>query len=256
MEFDEKFKNYSNSELLRIIDNPNDYQPQAVETAKNIISDRQLSEVEIKIAKEELEFEIQEKSSKKQQKRAIENKVKDVGKYIFDHINPIQQETPTSEKTIRIISIFFSGLFLFHIYKKFRMLMFMFTNSYAEWDFSLLFYFLPLIIIPSIAILFYTRKKIGWLLLIIYLTYSAVLEIGKFILAIKITSSYIPLFDLIFPQISPLTHILAFLFFSGVIWIISKENIRTVYSIGKQTMILTVIVTALIAGLGITNTFI
>jgi len=107
MEFDEKFKTYSNTDLLRVIENPNDYQFQAVETAKTIFSDRQLSEMEIKIARDELEIERQDKSKKEQQKIAVENKVINVGKTIFDHINPIQKETPTSEKTIRIISILF-----------------------------------------------------------------------------------------------------------------------------------------------------
>jgi hypothetical protein len=57
MEFNEKFKTYSNTDLLRVIENPDDYQYQAVETAKIIFSERQLSEKEIKIAKDELEIE-------------------------------------------------------------------------------------------------------------------------------------------------------------------------------------------------------
>ena len=256
MEFDEKFKTYSNTDLLRVIENPNDYQSQAVETAKTIFSDRQLSEMEIKIARDELEFERQEKLSKEQQKRAVENKVKNVGKSIFDHINPIQKETPTSEKTIRIISILFGGLFLFHLYKEFGMLRFMFTDSYAEWDFSMVLYFLPLIVIPTATILFYMRKKIGWLLLTIFLAYSAVSAIGLFILTINMKPSGIGALDNLFPQILPLTYILGFVFFTGIIWVISREKIRTIYSISKWTMILTVAITALIVGLGITTTFI
>jgi len=91
MEFNEKFKTYSNTDLLRVIENPDDYQYQAVETAKIIFSERQLSEREIKIAKDELEIERQEKSRKEQQKKVVENKVKNVGKSIFDQINPIQK---------------------------------------------------------------------------------------------------------------------------------------------------------------------
>lgn len=36
MEFTEKFKTYTNTVLLRIIDNPDGYQPNAVETAKTM----------------------------------------------------------------------------------------------------------------------------------------------------------------------------------------------------------------------------
>ena len=35
-EFTERFKTYSNTELLKIIDNPDDYQPLAVEAANSI----------------------------------------------------------------------------------------------------------------------------------------------------------------------------------------------------------------------------
>jgi hypothetical protein len=38
MEFNERFKTFSNTELLRIICNPEGYQPEAVETAKAIIN--------------------------------------------------------------------------------------------------------------------------------------------------------------------------------------------------------------------------
>ena len=82
MEFSEKYKTYSNADLLRVIENHDDYQSQAVETAKNTLTDRQLSEMEIKIAKDELEIEKQEKLRKERTKRAVEDKVKNIVKSI------------------------------------------------------------------------------------------------------------------------------------------------------------------------------
>ena len=255
MEFDEKFKNYSNSDLLRIIENPNDYQLQAVETAKNIISERQLSEMEIKIAKNELENKKQEKSRKEQQKKEVEDKVKNVGKSIFDQINPIQKKLPSSEKVIRTISILFGGLFLIYLYREFGMLRFMLADSFAEWDFSTVLYFLPLIALPTAVILFYLKKKIGWLLLTIFLTYSAVSAIGSMILALKWKPSGIEALDFLFQPSLPLTYLLGFLFFSGVIWTISRKNIRTIYSISNRTVILTISIVVFIVVLGLKTFF-
>jgi len=246
MELIERFKAYSNAELLRVIENPNHYQPQAVEMAKEIFAGRKLSEMEIKIAKDELEIEKQEKLRKERQKQAIEDKVRNIGKSVFDQINPIQKETPTSEKTIQIISIFFGGLFLFQLYREFGMLRFMLTDSYAEWCFSMVLYFLPFIIIPVATILFYMRKKAGWLLLAIFLVYSAVSAIGLFLLTMTMRPSGIEGLDILFPQTPPLTYMLVFLFYSGIIWIISREKIRTIYSINKLTMVLTISVIALV----------
>jgi hypothetical protein len=45
--FSEYYKTISNSELLQIVENPHDYQPNAVEAAKHEFAARQLSEIGI-----------------------------------------------------------------------------------------------------------------------------------------------------------------------------------------------------------------
>ena len=120
------------------------------------------------------------------------------------------------------------------------MLKFMFSNNGGEWDFSMVFYFVPLFLVPTATILFWFRKKSGWMLLGIYLTYSAVSSIGLIIQTWNTEPFGIPAFDNIFPQTSPLTYILTLLFFAGTMWVISKENIREIFSINKKTMLMTV----------------
>ena len=255
MEFYEKFKSYSNTDLLRIIENPTDYQPQAVETAKVIFSERQLSEMELQIAQDEFEIEKQEKSKKEQQNLGVQNKVKNIGKSILDKINPIQKKTPTSSKAITTISILVGGLFLFQLYNEFGMLRFMFTDSYAKWDFSMALYFFPLLVVPIAAILFFMRKKTGWFILVIFLVYSAVSTIGLFILTINRIPLGVSGLNNLFPQIIPLKYILSFIFFAGIIWAICRDNIRISYAISKQTMFLVVAITSLLVGLGVIITF-
>ncbi len=256
MEFTEKFKTYTNTELLRIIDNPNGYQPAAVETAKTIFSDRQLTNEEIKIAKDELEIENQEKINKEQKKRAIEDKFISIGKSVIDTVNPIQKETPSIEKTIKIISLLLGGLFLFQLYQEFEILSYIFTDSSANLDFSLVLYLLPLVVILTAAILFYKKKKIGWILLTVFLTYSAVSAIGISILIIVMMFMGLDELDNFFSQTSMTKYLLTFLFFAGIIFAISRENIRTVYGISKQTMVLTISITVIIVGLILISLFI
>lgn len=76
MEFKDRFKTYSNTALLRIIDNPEEYQPKAVETAKSILADRQLTQEEVKIAKDELEVERQENYTRRRKKELLKRKLK------------------------------------------------------------------------------------------------------------------------------------------------------------------------------------
>jgi len=68
---------------------------------------------------------------------------------------------------------------------------------------------------------------------------SAISAIGSFILAIKWKPSGTALENL-FPQTPPISYLLSFLFMSGIIWVISREKIRNVYSISKPTMIFTI----------------
>ena len=235
MDFSEKFKTYSNADLLRIIENPNDYRAQAVEVAKNIFSDRNLSEMEIQTAKNELEIAKEEKIKIEQEKTAVENKVKS----IFDRINPVSSKIPTTEKTIRIISILFLGFYLRQLYIDFDFWKFMFTSSYADWGLDMILHFLPLIAYPIGIVLFYQKKKLGWILFAIFFTLSAVSAVLYVIFAI--------IFDF-YPLLT--SRILIFAFFVGMIWIICREKIRTIYSISKRTAILTIIVTITFIGIG------
>jgi len=240
MDFTKTFKDYSNTDLLKIIHNPNEYPSQAVETAKTIFASRQLSEEEIEIVKAELAIQQEGKEVKRQKINNIENKMKNIGTLLLNNVNPIQAETATAEKLIKIISIVFCGLFIFKIYKEFGMISFMFTNNEAKWDFSMMLYFLPFVIIPIATFLFFKRKKIGWTLLAVYLTYSAISSFGLFILTINMKSSGVAILDSIFPQASPITHILTLAFWGGILWTISKGNIREIYSIDKKYMLATI----------------
>lgn len=57
MEFNDKLKAFTNEQLLGIINNPDAHQQSEVETAKNIFSDRQLTDEKNKFAKEKPENE-------------------------------------------------------------------------------------------------------------------------------------------------------------------------------------------------------
>lgn len=254
-EFIDKFRSYTNTELLRIIDNPKSYQPKAVESAKKIFSERQLTEKEIKISKDELEIERQRKIEKEKNKKVVEDKFKNIGKSILDILNPIQNESLTVEKTINTISLLFAFLFGFKLYKEFHMILFMFTDNAAIWDLSMVIYFFPLVIIPIATILFYKRNKLGWLLMMIYLTFSAVSVISLFILTLNMQSLRNTTVYSTFPKITLATHLLTFLLITTLIWGISREKIRIVYSIKKQTMIMTISIVAILVGIGFKTMF-
>ncbi len=75
------------------------------------------------------------------------------------------------------------------------------------------------IFLPIIAILFWLRKKIGWICMVFYISY---LLIGTF--------TY---FSFIWP--------FGFALFGGTLWILCKKDLRAIYKIEKKTMYLSII---------------
>lgn len=105
------YKTISNAELLDILENPDDFQPLAVEAASIEFKKRNLSAAEIEIAKEILRGKTLEKERQKENLKKIENSFRSTGQTLLDTLNPIQEGTVNIEKTIRFIVISFAVFF-------------------------------------------------------------------------------------------------------------------------------------------------
>ena len=238
--FTELYKTWAIDKLLDIIDNPSDYQPSAVDTARLELNGRQLSAEQLEEAKAIQADRQKVKADKQQKTKAIEDKIKSVGLSLVDTFNPIQQETPTTDKYIKIISLFLGGLSLYQFYKEFGMLRFMLTDSSASWDFSMVLYFLPLFLVPTAGLLLWFRKKHGWTLSTLFFSYTAAGTIPFFLSALKRQPTGNTASDTLFPVVSPTVYIGTFLIFGAATWLMTKENIRKVYGINRQTMLITI----------------
>jgi len=239
-EFTELYKNLSNSELLKIIAESNKYNPIAVQTAKTEIDSRKLSIEELNLAKTEINKQEEKKKLEIEKRKRKEDKIKEGASTLFDTINPIQNKIQTPEKIIRLTTLIFTGIAVYRIFKEFGMFRYMFTDSGAKWDISMIEYLFPIIVLPLAVFLFWTRKKSGWILLSIFLSYSAITAIGLFFMNLGRQPSGIPAFESLFPTVLPITYIMTLIFYGGTLWLISKEDIRNIYKISKQTMFMTI----------------
>lgn len=237
-DFTERYKEYSNLVLLKIIDNPEGYQPSAVVAAQEVLDSRQLSNEEMETAKTELAAFNRQKETQDQKKKELENKVKDIGASVFSAVNPIQTDRPSTDRLIKIVCIVFGAIFLIQLYKDWPLISFMFTDGDAKWDLSMVLYFSTLIIVPVATFLFLKRKKLGWTLFAILLTYSTISTLGIFIMILKLQPSGIGALDKLFPPMSPMTHFVVFVFFAAMLLTICKKEIRDAYAVGKKHMFL------------------
>ena len=239
-EFTELYKKLSNSELLKIIEEAEKYKSVAVKTAKTEIENRQLTEQELNLAKSQITEKENAKKREIEKRKQREKKIKKSTSALFETINPIQNGIQTSEKIIRLTTLVFSAVAIYRIFNEFGMLKYMFTNESGKWDLSLIEYFFPLILLPIAVFLFWKRNKIGWILLSIFLAYSAFNAIILFLLNLGRQPSNIPAFENIFPTVSPAVYIMTLIFFGGFLFQNCKNGVRDVFKISKQTMIATI----------------
>jgi hypothetical protein len=241
-DFSEFYKSISNTELLSILDNSGDYQPLAVEAAKKELFKRQLSEIEIKEARKPIIAKQIQKEKQREKVKAIENKIKTTGYTLIDTLNPIQTGIPSTEKTIRLIVIVFGGLFLYQFIKDFKIHV-MYIKDFPAFPFESTLYFAPLILLPVAILTFWKRIRIGWFLLVIFITYSTVdvlwVLIQYFLLGPPSDNSIL---GTLFPRPSISTLIVRLIFFGGTLYVICKQNIRNEFSISENKMLATIII--------------
>lgn len=238
--FSEQYKTFSNSDLFRVIEKQSDYQEEAVEAAKIEINHRNLSDQEKTETNSELEAERLERQKHNEKRAEVEQKVKNLGTSIFDTINPVQKSIPTAERLIRLITLFFGLIAIFKWYSQFGLIIFMFSDNSVGWDLSMFEFFLPLILLPVAIILFWLRKRSGWILMTAYITYSAISAIGLIFMTWNMEPLGISALDNLFPQTSTTTQILRTLFFGVTLWVLTKKEIKLHFNINRWIAIATI----------------
>ncbi|WP_029902133.1 hypothetical protein [Prevotella sp. 10(H)] len=223
----EIYKTYSNTALLRIVQTPADYRPEAVEAAQKELDSRQLLPIEIEEAKIQLEAEDQELISKREKRDKIKNTLAEKGTGIIDYINPVMDENAGEDNRqkppliINTIAIVFLIISILQIVTQFYLLKGLFDNG--KWDFSVVLFLFPIIVTPLASILFWMKKRSGWILLAIYLGFAVMGMLWMLFIS----------FDSMF--------LVGSLFFTGTLWCICQEKIREVFNISIKQMYYTIL---------------
>lgn len=149
---------------------------------------------------------------------------------------------PSTPKAILWLSILMILLFLYQLYSQFGLLMYMFKNNAAKWDFSMAMYFLrPLVIMPVAAILFALRKKSGWALLSGYFIYLAFNTIVLLYFAFRHPYNSANPVDQLLPA-APANSLIGWaVFIGGCLYFIFKKEVREVYSANRQKVAIAVV---------------
>jgi len=246
-DFTERYQNYSDIELLRIIRTPKSYQPLAVETAENILNSRNLSPDELKAMHAKIDNEFEAKLTAELKRKEFENKIIGTGDSIFSAINPIQKDGSNANTIIKSMAIFIGLISIYQIYNQMGLLFFMFGDSAARWDWSVLLYFFPVILPPVAAILFFMRKSMGWLLLAMFFVFSLLGNIRMLFFSLSIPRSDIEAINNLYPRSSATAFFLTALFYAALLWVICTREIREAFMINNKFMVRTLLILTVVS---------
>jgi hypothetical protein len=229
----------SNAELLEIITTLRDeYQPEAVVAAEAELKKRTLTYQQLTQAKAEFEAKEQQKEKTKKTQYKIS--------FITNTLNSLKEDS--TDTAIKLITIGLLIFYLFYFFNHWKLTVFM-LQDLGEADLSVIEYFTSIILFPIGLFGFWQKKKYGWIILSVLLTYLSFAVLLSFGLAIEwalesdIHSSYSTLKELIAIKDS-LLGIGEILLLIGLLVYINGHSITKEYKISKLTQLLAIGLTA------------
>ncbi len=243
-DFSNYYKTISNAALMHILNNPDGYEASAVEAAKNEFFNRHLSDSEIQLANEAADSSKMQQENQREKILAAEHKLKTAGNNLLETLHPVQSGIRTREKTIRFIAIFFTALFLYSFIKDFRLHQ-AYIKDFLKFPSDSILHFFPLVLLPFAVFAFWRRKTAGWMLLIVFLSFSIVAGIWLLMQSIKWKSSTYSLLNNLFPRVSPIIYIIQLAVLTATMYVLCKAEIREIYIIGKEKMLAAILLSAL-----------
>jgi hypothetical protein len=224
-DFSEYYRTISNTELLGILENPDDYQPLALGAAREELDRRQLSDTAIREAKEPLIARRLQQKRQSQKVKATADKAKNYGYALVDLLNPIQSGIPSTEKIIRLIVVVYSAIFLYTIITGYQTIRF-FIEDIPRFPLAAFVELFPLLLLPAAVFIFWKRKPAGWMLLTIHLLLSVAVAIWSLLLSFSPQP-----YSHLFTRPPATTYFIQLLFFGGTLYAIGRKDVRKVFFI-------------------------
>lgn len=159
--FSEEYKSYSNFELLKILKQPADYQPAAVDAATLILKEREVSEQENTQVNNHLEQIAQQRQLKKEKIDSLKQRFTG---FLESYIRPDAEVRPA--KWLDLLLVLMAVQYAWLLWDLFEWLM-------IARRFGTFFFFDPLLLlkvfhaiyIPIVFFLLLERKRWGWIII-------------------------------------------------------------------------------------------
>ena len=227
------YSGLSTVELLKIVEEKEKYQPDAIEAAKKILSERNYSIDELNAAQAEINSLVNKKIERQEK---VNKKINSINAFIDEHFG-LSERSP--EKLLNLfcaglfLYIFFTGIFNFrHIADLF------YYKSFKGYIVAILMYAIQFLFIY----LLYKRSNWGWALIVGLHTLLVILNIDSFIYLLRYREG-----SLFFKPPSPYPVLFNLCFNIAVIIFLNTIKIRAQFSMTRDNIILTFIASGVIS---------
>ena len=227
------YSGLSTVDLLKIIEEKEKYQPDAIEAANKILSERNYSNDELNAAQAEINLLLNKKIERSEK---INKKINGVNEFIDEHFG-LRERSPE-----KILNLFCAGLFLYTFFSAIFNIKFLASIFYYK---SPKGYFVAILIytIQFLCIyLLYKRSNWGWVLIVGMHTVLVAQNIDSFIFLFRYRGEF-----LFFKPESPYTLLFNLCFNIGVIIFLNTKKIREQFSITRDNRIITLIASGVIS---------
>ncbi len=237
------YKDYSNSELLKITERPNDYQPMAVEAAKAILQSRNLSGNEMLDALEQIEDTAVKKSKAEVLIDQSVDTYQSSGRKLVQELkamfSSIDRES-ADYKTVRIILVATGLLFLPKVAEVIGFLPYLYEYWSGPIIETALTGLLNVFFIITTLVFLWYRKKVGWIMLALLLLSYGITPIYDIIqnhyeesVSTFLPKRYYGLNLIVIKSLSIL------FLYAVLLYFICKQRVRAVFKVSNISMVIT-----------------
>lgn len=234
----EKYHDFSTHQLLLILEEAEDYQPEAIEAVNTVLASREITPEQRAYAREKAEEIRTERERPIAWIATIRQLMGPDFQRLVNHLNPIHEEPAALRRKIIIVASLYSFHALQFVWGWIPNMEFLIEYPAALTELGFLIEMILMVLVPIAVVLFWIRKKAGWLLLNSYTVYYGIAKLfGLGVLATVETSlppgSPYGLDPI--PLTPPLLPLLVFAILSGaLIWLINKETFRHAFGVTKN----------------------
>lgn len=225
------YSGLSTIELLKIIEEKEKYQPDAIEAANRILSERNYSNDELNAAQTEINLLLNKKIERQEK---INKKINSVNGFIDEYFG-IKERSPE-----KIVNLFCAGLFLYTFFSgifNIRDLADYYYSTFTSWSIAILIYMIQLFIIY----LLYIRSNWGWILIVAGCVILAIQNIFTFVESFSPREGFL---DFLYEPINPYSQAFSFFINTGIILFLNRKNICQQFTITKNGRMATLLIPA------------